>query len=295
MRVPMKHPRFAEPAKFLPVAFVSSNIIGLYLIYTFLHLVPMLRRVGGEKTRATVECAVFQCATLLLAICYIRSILVHPGEIPDREEDPSWDYAGQPGHGGRGAAQESKRSGERRYCKWCAKYKPDRCHHCRVCRTCILKMDHHCPWIYNCVGFKNHKFFFLLLVYSCISCHIIMWTMAESVKSAVAVDSPFLVMFFLLFGETLAAFLGILVTGFLGFHIWLMLRAMTTIEFCEKSVKKSGYGGSSYDLGSVVGNIKAVLGSNPLLWLLPICPPAGDGLSFDVGEVNRLLGPAARR
>lgn len=48
--------------------------------------------------------------------------------------------------------QERKREGTRRVCKWCDKYKPDRAHHCRQCRQCILKMDHHCPWIYNCVG-----------------------------------------------------------------------------------------------------------------------------------------------
>ena len=33
---------------------------------------------------------------------------------------------------------------------------------CQVCRICILKMDHHCPWIYNCVGFRTKlvPFFF---------------------------------------------------------------------------------------------------------------------------------------
>lgn len=24
-----------------------------------------------------------------------------------------------------------------RHCKWCGKFKPDRCHHCRVCRTLV--------------------------------------------------------------------------------------------------------------------------------------------------------------
>merc|ERR1719463_21192 len=119
--------------------------------------------------------------------------MVHPGTIPDSQDDPTWEYIPQePGILGlSGSQQESKRDGHRRHCKWCAKYKPDRCHHCRVCRTCILKMDHHCPWIYNCVGFKNHKYFFLLLFYSVLACHIIMWTMIESVKTSVDVETPF--------------------------------------------------------------------------------------------------------
>jgi hypothetical protein len=26
-------------------------------------------------------------------------------------------------------------------------------------------MDHHCPWLSNCIGFYNRKFFFLSIIY----------------------------------------------------------------------------------------------------------------------------------
>ncbi|GAB1293112.1 Palmitoyltransferase ZDHHC2 [Apodemus speciosus] len=58
-------------------------------------------------------------------------------------------------------------SGAIRYCDRCQLIKPDRCHHCSVCDKCILKMDHHCPWVNNCVGFSNYKFFLLFLATLC--------------------------------------------------------------------------------------------------------------------------------
>merc|ERR1719329_322861 len=102
--------------------------------------------------------------------------------------------------------QEKKRSGQRRHCKWCLKFKPDRCHHCRVCRMCILKMDHHCPWIYNCVGFNNFKYFFLLVLYAATACHVIFWTMKHTLVQSLADPmTPFASMFLLLLGEAIAA------------------------------------------------------------------------------------------
>ncbi|XP_041371007.1 palmitoyltransferase ZDHHC16-like [Gigantopelta aegis] len=50
-------------------------------------------------------------------------------------------------------------------CKKCISPKPPRTHHCTICRKCILKMDHHCPWLNNCVGLHNHRYFFMFCFY----------------------------------------------------------------------------------------------------------------------------------
>merc|ERR1719471_655022 len=83
----------------------------------------------------------------------------------------------------------------------------------------------------------------------------------------------------LLFGETHAGFIAFFVSLFFGFHTWLMLKAMTTIEFCEKTTQTSGYDSSAYNRG-FKGNVKAVLGDNITLWFLPLSPPSGQGLNF---------------
>ena len=59
-----------------------------------------------------------------------------------------------------------------RYCKKCKAVRPPRAHHCSVCARCVLRMDHHCPWVGNCVGLYNHKFFLNFLIHAIIGCTI---------------------------------------------------------------------------------------------------------------------------
>uniref|UniRef100_A0A1A8K0J8 Palmitoyltransferase n=1 Tax=Nothobranchius kuhntae TaxID=321403 RepID=A0A1A8K0J8_NOTKU len=55
-------------------------------------------------------------------------------------------------------------------CKKCVAPKPPRTHHCSICSICILKMDHHCPWLNNCVGHFNHRYFFSFCLYMTLGC-----------------------------------------------------------------------------------------------------------------------------
>ena len=51
-----------------------------------------------------------------------------------------------------------------RFCYTCNIIKPPGVSHCKTCNICVERFDHHCPWVGNCIGKNNYKYFFIFLI-----------------------------------------------------------------------------------------------------------------------------------
>ncbi|KAF2182019.1 zf-DHHC-domain-containing protein [Zopfia rhizophila CBS 207.26] len=129
-------------------------------------------------------------------------------------------------------------TGDIRFCKKCQTKKPDRAHHCSTCKRCVLKMDHHCPWLATCVGLRNYKAFILFLVHLTLFCWVCFatsasWVWKEVLSEGQYTESFMPVNYVLL--AVLSGIIGLVITGFTGWHLWLTSRGQTTIESLEKT------------------------------------------------------------
>ncbi|XP_008568772.1 PREDICTED: palmitoyltransferase ZDHHC2 [Galeopterus variegatus] len=178
-------------------------------------------------------------------------------------------------------------SGAIRYCDRCQLIKPDRCHHCSVCDKCILKMDHHCPWVNNCVGFSNYKFFLLFLAYSLLYCLFIAATDLQYfikfwTNGLPDTQAKFHIMF-LFFA---AAMFSVSLSSLFGYHCWLVSKNKSTLEAFRSPVFRHGTDKNGFSLG-FSKNMRQVFGDEKKYWLLPIFSSLGDGCSFPTCLVNQ--------
>lgn len=169
-------------------------------------------------------------------------------------------------------------SGAVRYCEACSLVKPDRCHHCSMCRRCVLRMDHHCPWFNNCVCHSTYKYFLLTLFYVVVLSIFCVGTTAPHVRILWAnVGSHFVNTFHVTFLSIVGIVLAIGLGSFLYFHLTLVFSNRTTLENMRRPTFKVPE--DSFDIGSCQ-NFMEVFGDNPCVWPLPVFSSRGDGARF---------------
>jgi len=121
-----------------------------------------------------------------------------------------------------------------RICEKCHCIKPDRAHHCSSCGKCILKMDHHCPWVNNCVGFANYKHFILFLFYGVTYCIYVASTSLEYfIQSWNDLQAFTPGRFHLIFLFFVSLMFSVSICSLLAYHIYLVLENTTTFESCH--------------------------------------------------------------
>ncbi|KAH3670935.1 hypothetical protein OGAPHI_000646 [Ogataea philodendri] len=270
----------------------------LLLVWSYYAVIFKIDLVLVENTFSAV--AILVLMTLLEALClisYYFVVAIGPGSPSDFDElrilPSDTDETPVPPAFLQENSITVKRDGGFRFCNKCKVWKPDRCHHCASCDMCVLKMDHHCPWFADCIGFKNHKLFIQFLIYCTIYIALATAISGYSLYEIYYLETVDLDKFSLhiMFVFIVGLIMGLCVLIFTAFSIYQLLINRTTIEAYEsqryRSNQNAPYVGNIFNLG-YKQNWRAVMGNSLVEWLLPIrlSSSYGSGLSF---EINNLV------
>lgn len=194
---------------------------------------------------------------VFVVITLLQTSFTDPGILPRATPDEAADIEKQIDNTGNTSYRPPPRTKEvvinqqvvkLKYCFTCKMFRPPRTSHCSLCDNCVERFDHHCPWVGNCVGKRNYRFFYTFIVslsfltafiFGCVTTHLalraqggkgLVFALQESPGSAVEL----VICFFSVWS----------ILGLSGFHTYLVASNLTTNE----DIKGSWSGKSGEDV-----------------------------------------------
>ncbi|XP_026080795.1 palmitoyltransferase ZDHHC5-like [Carassius auratus] len=213
--------RSFHPSRYVPVSAAAAFLVGATTLFLCFTCPWLSERFSSSIPLYNVVIFLFTLANFCMATFMDPGIFPRAEEDEDKEDDfraplnKTVDV--------RGIQVRMK------WCTSCRFYRPPRCSHCSVCDNCVEDFDHHCPWVNNCIGRRNYRYFFLFLlsltihimnVFGFSLLYILHHTkQLDQVHSAVTMAVM-----------CVAGLFFVPVAGLTGFHVVLVARGRTTNE-----------------------------------------------------------------
>ncbi|XP_062307257.1 palmitoyltransferase ZDHHC8B [Osmerus eperlanus] len=235
-----------KPTKYIPVSTAATLLVGSTTLF-FVFTCPWLTKAISPAV------PLYNGLVFLFVLAnFSMATFMDPGVFPraDEDEDKDDDFRAP-------LYKNVEIKGIQVRMKWCATchfYRPPRCSHCSVCDNCVEDFDHHCPWVNNCIGRRNYRYFFLFLL--SLSIHMVgvfafglLFVLHHAEQLGTLHTTVTLVVM------CVTGLFFIPVMGLTGFHMVLVARGRTTNE----QVTGKFRGGVNPFTRGCCGNVKYVL------------------------------------
>lgn len=149
----------------IPFKYSHGSSTSLFLSIFFSFLVPLLLTLYNLDSRGDGLLAIFIILVLLFSICSIAAaVAVWITSIIDPSDDSIAEVTETGGCIECFVPKTGNLSNENIYCYMCEQTVHHTAKHCRYCNKCVVTFDHHCKWLNTCVGFKNYRYFLVIVL-----------------------------------------------------------------------------------------------------------------------------------